>query len=100
MRDGAGEPRGSNTAGALAAAVAELRPVEIVGLYEGQREGLEVRTPFASKRGIKPEIASPLTQLLLPAFRSEQRSCPAWALKLDMRCTPSHGMTVSSMSTV
>lgn len=37
-----GEPRGVSGAGALSAAVRELRAVEIVGLYEGQREGLEM----------------------------------------------------------
>jgi hypothetical protein len=33
--------RGSNAAGAVAAAARELRPVELVGIYEGQKEALE-----------------------------------------------------------
>jgi hypothetical protein len=33
--------RRSNAAGAVAAAARELRPVELVGIYEGQKEALE-----------------------------------------------------------
>ena len=39
---GAGEPKGRSAAGAVAAAVRELRPVEVVGMYEARLEGLEV----------------------------------------------------------
>lgn len=38
---GAGGRRGSNAAGAVAAAARELRPIELVGIYEGQKEALE-----------------------------------------------------------
>jgi hypothetical protein len=36
------EAAGRGAAGAVAAAARELRPVEIVGVYEQQREGLEL----------------------------------------------------------
>ena len=37
-----GDGRAKSAAGAVTAAVRELRPLEIVGLYEAQREALEV----------------------------------------------------------
>lgn len=42
----AGEGGQRGQAGAVAAAARELRPVEIVGLYESQKETLEVRCCF------------------------------------------------------
>lgn len=39
---GVGDQSGKSAAGAVAAAARELRPVEIVGIYESQREELEV----------------------------------------------------------
>lgn len=38
---GGAAARRSNAAGAVAAAARELRPVELVGIYEGQKEALE-----------------------------------------------------------
>lgn len=37
-----GDPKGRSVAGAVSAAVREVRPLEIVGLYESQQEALEV----------------------------------------------------------
>lgn len=42
MFGGTGEPKGRSAAGAVAAAVRELRPLEVVGVYEARLEGLEV----------------------------------------------------------
>lgn len=43
-----GNPKAGSAAGAVSAAVRELRPLEIVGLYESQRENLEVNPPQTS----------------------------------------------------
>ncbi len=42
MRFVAGDPKSRSAAGAVSAAVRELRAVEIVGIYETQQESLEV----------------------------------------------------------
>lgn len=38
----AGDPKGGSAAGPVSAAVREVRPLEIVGLYESQQEALQV----------------------------------------------------------
>ena len=47
----AGNPKARITAGTMSAAMRELRPVEIVGLYEDVTESLEVRLSVSHMMG-------------------------------------------------
>ncbi len=56
-----GEAGSRGAAGAVAAACRELRPIEIVGIYETQREAAEVRFWMLGGSLHVPDVSDPST---------------------------------------
>lgn len=80
---GAGAKR-SNAAGAVAAAARELRPVELVGIYEGQKEALE-KELAAAKAEVRGDT---LFKYIMSGSETEQL-LGTWASHLNgtqLRC--------------
>lgn len=82
--------RRSNAAGAVAAAARELRPVELVGIYEGQKEAMEQELAAAKVEvggcWLQAQGAGGPGPLHLSTCRA---CCLAWPLCHHKRHTPS-----------